>query len=361
MSLPATHTRIQWMLGSVWIASIAGALILWVSFGVRQAIGLFLLPVTTETGWDRTSFSIAAALMQLMWGCGQPFVVYLGERKFGFGKVIFASSLLYATSSWIMYGSPTSSPGVFIFASALQGLAAGGNSFPIVLASVGQRIPTGSKYKSIVFGLVSSFGSFGQCCFLPMGRAMISSLGWRWTFMTFGKCDRQKDAVLTICLVGLMMAVMSPLSMFIQTIPPQKQEPDHATVPVDEEKRVTAKLEQEVAEFEKPKVAVNHDDMSLVQTLKFAFASPTFILITLGFSVCGFHVAFLSTHLPAYLVSSRPKKSVPEKAGFKLFFFCMARLIMVLVPLLQVGKKKEQKGWMEYATNHIMCFDAQLG
>ncbi|KAI8330585.1 major facilitator superfamily domain-containing protein [Chlamydoabsidia padenii] len=273
------HPWIEHIQHSVWLASIAGALILWVSFGVRQAIGLFLIPVTKDMGWDRTTFSIAAALMQLMWGCGQPFIVYLGERQFGFGKVIFISSLLYATSSWIMYASYH--PGVFIFAAVLQGLTAGGNSFPIVLASVGQRVGN-SKYKSIVFGVVSSFGSFGQCCFLPMGRAMISSLGWRWTFMTF----------------GLMMVAMSPLAMFIQTVP---EESDHATVPGDEEKVSGPKKEMmDKTEFDKQ--GVEHQDMSLIQVLKKAFVSPTFILITLGFSVCGFHVAFLSTHLPAYLV-----------------------------------------------------------
>jgi hypothetical protein len=133
-----------------------------------------------------------------------------------------------------------------------------------------------------------------------------------------------------------MMAVMSPLSMFIQTVPPQIQDQNQATAPVDEEKRVAAKLEQEVAEFEKPKVVVNHEDMTLTQTLKFAFSSPTFVLITLGFSVCGFHVAFLSTHLPAYLVSSRLEKPYLNNRSFNAYFFCMIRLIMISVPLLQV-------------------------
>jgi hypothetical protein len=124
--------------------------------------------------------------------------------------------------------------------------------------------------------------------------------------------------------------------MFIQTIPPQKQEPDQVTVSEDEEKRAATKLEQEVTEFEKPKVAVNNESMTLVQTLKFAFASPTFVLITLGFSVCGFHVAFLSTHLPAYLVSSRPEKAYLHNRSCNCYF---CRLIMISVRRLQVRKE----------------------
>jgi cyanate permease len=97
------------------ISCLAGAFILFCSFGVRQTLGVFLIPVTSETGWDRSTFSIAAGLLQLFWGVSQPFLVYLGERKFGFGKTIFCCCLVYAVGCFILYASDFSS-GLFIFA-----------------------------------------------------------------------------------------------------------------------------------------------------------------------------------------------------------------------------------------------------
>lgn len=176
----------QRLIRSPIMACVAGCAILWVSFGIRQTFGAFLIPITTETGWPRSTYSIAAALLQLLWGFSQPFLVYLAERKVGFGKTIFVACIIYGVGCFILYASDQSS-GLFIFAmGAVIGISAGGNSFPNVLASVGRRFPQGSKHQSIAFGIVSSFGSFGQCCFLPIARAMLTSIGWRMSFIVFG-------------------------------------------------------------------------------------------------------------------------------------------------------------------------------
>lgn len=168
------------------MSCISGCAILWISFGIRQTFGIYLIPVTQETGWDRSTFSIAAALMQLLWGFSQPFIVYLAERKVGFGKAIFASCIFYAVGCFLLYASNSSS-GLFIFGMGVViGVGAGGNSFPIVLATIGRRFPRNSKYQSIAFGIVSSFGSLGQCCFLPIARATIASIGWRMSFIVSG-------------------------------------------------------------------------------------------------------------------------------------------------------------------------------
>ncbi|ORX58137.1 MFS general substrate transporter [Hesseltinella vesiculosa] len=278
-------------------ACIAASLILWVSFGLRQSIGIFQIPVTQGNGWDRSSFALASAMLQICWGIFQPFIVYLGETKFGHGKTIFFACLLYSVSSFVMMGSPSNNPGVFIFANALQGFAAGGNSFPIILSSVGRRIPLSSKYRNIAFGVVSGFGSMGQFCFLPMCRAMISSIGWRNTFLVF----------------GIVMAVMSPLAVFVQRIPIPKNDElvkvnEKAASKAEDIEIATMKDSDEDDQLPEGKVPdavlakkpyIKDQDIGTV--LKRAFTSPTFVLITLGFSVCGFHVAFLSTNLPAYL------------------------------------------------------------
>jgi sugar phosphate permease len=175
------------LLRSPLVSCIAGSIVLFASFGIRQTFGVFLIPVTKATGWDRSTFSIAAGIFQLFWGFSQPFVVYFAERKWGFGKTIFVSCVLYVVGLFILYASGVSS-GLFIFAwGILVGTAAGGNSFPVVLASVGRRFPRGSKQQAVAWGLTSSMGSLGQVVFLPIIRETIVQIDWQMSFIVLGK------------------------------------------------------------------------------------------------------------------------------------------------------------------------------
>lgn len=175
------------LLNSQIMSCIAGSIILCCSFGIRQTFGVFLIPVTNSTGWDRSTVSIAAGLFQLFWGLSQPFVVYFAERKWGFGKCICITSACYATGLFILYASNKSS-GLFIFAYAvIVGTSAAGNSFPVILASIGRRFPQQSKQQAVAFGLVSSAGSLGQVIFLPIARVMVVAIDWRMSFVILGK------------------------------------------------------------------------------------------------------------------------------------------------------------------------------
>ncbi|KAH8556930.1 major facilitator superfamily domain-containing protein [Umbelopsis sp. PMI_123] len=278
---------------SKYISCIAGCIILWIFFGIRQSFGLLLLPITTEYGWDRSTFSIAAALLQLFWGVSQPFIAFLAERKIGFGRVIFVSSVVYAVGILIMHFCTQSLSGLFIFAMGIViGGAAGGNSFPVVLSSIGRRFPQGSKRQSLAFGVVSSTGSLGQGCFLPIANAMITSLGWKWSLIVF----------------AIIAFAVSPLAIFLRTV---EQMPSESIVKSDEE-QPEEKLADQIKE-DKPdsvnnskEVQIENADISnqpqtIKAALKEALSSVTFLLITLGFTVCGFHVSFIATHLPAYL------------------------------------------------------------
>jgi MFS family permease len=136
---------------------------------------------------DRSTFSIAAALLQLFWGVSQPFIVFLAERRIGFGKVIFASCILYGVGVLILHFCTSSLGPLFIVAMGIiVGGAAGGNSFPVVLASIGRQFPQGSKKQSLAFGFVSSTGSLGQGCFLPITNIMIQQLGWKTALLVLG-------------------------------------------------------------------------------------------------------------------------------------------------------------------------------
>ncbi|KAI8368441.1 major facilitator superfamily domain-containing protein [Choanephora cucurbitarum] len=253
------------------MACVSGAIILWVSFGIRQTFGVFLVPVTEDTGMSRSGYSIAAALLQLLWGFSQPFLVFGAEQKLGFGKVIFFGSLLYAVGCFVLYGSG-GSEGLFVLGMGVfVGIGAGGNSFPNVLASVGRRFHQNSKHQSIAFGIVSSFGSLGQATFLPIARAMLIHIGWKMCFVVMGS----------------IMIGFSPLAYFLQSIPPK---------PANELKEKDAEAYEEK---DRPIEDISAPDIKTA--LKEAFTHPTFLLISLGFSSCGFHVAFLTTHFPAFV------------------------------------------------------------
>ncbi|ORE03527.1 MFS general substrate transporter [Rhizopus microsporus var. microsporus] len=287
--ISAKKTLHQRLIDSPIVACVCGSAILWISFGIRQTFGVYLIPVTHETGWSRSTFSIAAALLQLLWGFGQPFIVYLAERKIGFGKTIFFASIFYAVGCFILYAS-SQSPGLFIFGMGVViGISVGGNSFPIVLASIGRRFPQNSKYQSIAFGIVSSFGSFGQCLFLPIARGMIDTIGWR----------------LSLVISGVIIAALSPLAYFLQSVPPKPAEraskediEETSTTSTVSEKETT---EKKVNDKEEKQPVVDISAPNIKTALKQAFTSPIYIFITLGFSVCGFHIAFIATHFPAYL------------------------------------------------------------
>lgn len=305
--ISAKKTLHQRLIDSPIVACVCGSIILWISFGIRQTFGVYLIPVTHETGWSRSTFSIAAALLQLLWGFGQPFIVYLAERKIGFGKTIFFGSIFYAVGCFILYAS-SQSPGLFIFGMGVViGISVGGNSFPIVLASIGRRFPQNSKYQSIAFGIVSSFGSFGQCLFLPIARGMIGTIGWRLSLVISGMFDFfSRFGCLSNCApeIGAIIAALSPLAYFLQSVPPKPAErsskediEETSTTSTVSEKETT---EKKVNDKEKqPVVDISAPDIKTA--LKQAFTSPIYIFITLGFSVCGFHIAFIATHFPAYL------------------------------------------------------------
>ncbi|OAD76559.1 hypothetical protein PHYBLDRAFT_63229 [Phycomyces blakesleeanus NRRL 1555(-)] len=282
----------QWTESAI-ASCIAGSLILWASTGIRQTFGLFLIPVTRETGWDRTSFSIAAALLQLFFGFAQPFLVYLAERKFGFGMTIFVGSVFYGVGCFIMYGSSGSS-GLFIFSmGVVVGVSAGMNSFPIVLGAIGRRLPLHSKRQKMAFGIVSSFGSFGQCCFLPIARAMIESIGWKNTSLV----------------LGAIMVGLAPLSIFLKTMPRVLAEPEVDSIETPKEVVCTTEdiSEKEKAgreHVEKPASSEEseaEDSNGVMAVIAKAMTNSSFLLISAAFFVCGFHVSFISTHFPAYL------------------------------------------------------------
>jgi MFS family permease len=224
-----------------------GCLIAVISFGPRSAVGLFLAPMTEARGWSREAISLAVAIQNLLWGAGQPFAGMLADR-YGTARVIAGGAVLYALAlvGTAVVGS------AFLLQLTLgvaMGLALAAASFSIVLAAFG-RLVTPEK-RTIAFGIGTAAGSLGQFLFAPLSLGLIEALGW-------------ENALLA--LAALVLAII-PLSAALRG-------------------RGTGAVAGE---------------QSIGDALQEAFGYRSYVLLTIGFFVCGFHVAFITTHLPPYI------------------------------------------------------------
>jgi MFS family permease len=228
----------------------AGALTLSLSFGIRHTFGLFLAPMSADHGWTREVFAFAIALQQLVWGVSQPFAGRLADR-YGAGKSILVGTAFYVSGLLLMAASGTGAM-LALSAGVLVGLGLSGTSFAVVFGAIARCTPP--ERRSFVFGVAMSVGSLGQFAMLPGALSAIDAFGW----------------VTTLVLLAALGALMAPLSsaLFEKTAPGAGTEPA----------------------------------MSLRAVLAEAFAHRGFWLLSFGFFVCGFHVTFIATHLPAYLV-----------------------------------------------------------
>jgi MFS family permease len=232
------------------IVVVAGCLISLLSFGPRSIMGLFLAPMTEAHGWSREMFALSIAIQNIVWGLGQPVAGAIADR-YGSGRVLAAGGLIYAAGIALAAWAP-SPLWLDLSSGVLMGLGMAAASFSIVLAAFGQRVPV--EKRSIVFGIGTAAGSMGQFAFAPLGQALIQTFGWAEALM----------------LLAAMMLAIPVLALALAGKPGAAGE---------------AMREQSVRE-----------------ALSEAFAYRSYQLLTAGFFVCGFHVAFITTHLPPYIV-----------------------------------------------------------
>ena len=243
----SAQTRAKW---SPAIILICGCSIGFLTFGPRSSIGLFQLPMTAEFGWGRDTFSFAIAIQNLLWGVGQPFAGALADR-FGTIRMIILGALLYAAGLSIMALGTTSGT-LNLGAGILIGLGLSGASFNLVIGAFGKLLP--EQWRGLAFGAGTAAGSFGQFFFPPLGAALIDAIGWHQTLLVFA---------------ATLLAVL-PLSITLST----------------------------------RYVSSNNSggkSQSIKQALAEAFRHPSYVMLVLGFFTCGFQLAFITAHMPAYL------------------------------------------------------------
>jgi MFS family permease len=225
-----------------------GCVIAALSFGPRSGLGFFLTPLSTANHWGRDVFAFALALQNLVWGVAQPIAGAIADR-YGAVRVLCVGALCYALGLVLMaYAS--SAAMLDLSAGVLIGFGLAGCTFPIVLAAFGKILPT--EWRSSAFGLGTAAGSFGQFLFTPLAVRLMDTLGWQHALVAF----------------GIIMLAVLPASLVLAS-------------PAGEGTQVASQ--------------------SLRQALSEAFAHRSYVLLMLGFFTCGFQLAFITVHLPAYL------------------------------------------------------------
>jgi MFS family permease len=230
---------------------ICGCLIALLSFGPRSSLGFFVQPMSRDFAWGRDVFGLALALQNLLWGLGQPIAGAIADR-FGILRVMIVGALLYAGGLLLMRYS-TAPLSLDLGAGVLIGFGLSGCSFNLVLSAFSKLLPP--EKRGFALGAGTAAGSFGQFLFAPFGVAMIDNFGWQ--------------AALTV--FALLMLLIVPLSLAIATPP-------------------LASSNEPVG-----------DQQSFKTALAEAFGHRSYVLLVLGFFTCGFQLAFITVHLPAYL------------------------------------------------------------
>ena len=234
-----------------WLIILAGSLIAVMTFGPRSAMGFFQLPMLADRGWDRSTFGLAMAFQNLFWGISQPFFGALAD-KYGTGRVLVMSGVLYA-AGLVMMANASAPIWLHMGGGVLIGLAIGAGSFSVILSAFARNVTP--EQRSMAFGIGTAAGSAGMFLFAPLSQGFISAFGW-------------SDSLV---IIAVMMLVV-PLLAF-----PLRGNAQSGTQ------------------------SGNQYQQTIAEALKEAFAHKSYMLLTTGFFVCGFQVACITAHFPAYL------------------------------------------------------------
>ncbi len=236
---------------SPFVIVLCGCLISILTFGPRASMGFFLQPMSTENGWGRDVFGLALAVQNLLWGAGMPFAGAITDR-FGVVRTLCGGAVLYALGLALMAKATT--PGMLdLSAGVLIGLGMSGASFNMVLSAFAKLLP--QEWRALGYGAGTAAGSFGQFLFSPLSVALLGEYGWQTTLLIF----------------AALMVLVLPLSLALAGAPGGP-------------------------------VGRGEKGQSFREALAEAFGHRSYVLLVLGFFTCGFHVAFITTHLPPYLL-----------------------------------------------------------
>ncbi|MDZ7653635.1 MAG: MFS transporter [Burkholderiaceae bacterium] len=232
-----------------WYVVIAASALLMITMGARQSLGLFVSPLNTSTGLGIVTISFAMAVGQFVWGAIQPIAGAFADRH-GPGRVLAAGVIVMAVGS-ALTPFMASGFGLTVVLGVLVAAGAGAGSFSVLIGAAAQRVPAASR--GTASGVINAGGSFGQFVFAPIVQKLISVSG-----------------VFALAWVGLISLLALPLAWLLRRSP-EAAAAHHAASAAD------GGLRKAVAE---------------------AMRDRSYLLLHAGFFTCGFHIAFLVTHLP---------------------------------------------------------------
>ncbi len=226
---------------------IVGSIIVMTGFAIRASFGVFQIPIAEEFGWLRADFSLAIAIQNLFWGIGQPIFGAIAE-KIGDRKAIIIGALFYAAGLLLSAGATT--PLAHQFYETLVGFGVAGTGFGVVLAVVGRA--SSAENRSMSLAIATAAGSAGQMIGAPVAEILLGYMTWQMVFVTFAA------------------AILAVLMLL-----PLMRAPQTAT---------KAELEE-----------------TMGQILVRAFKDPSYSMIFFGFFSCGYQLAFVTAHFPAFV------------------------------------------------------------
>ena len=229
-------------------AIIAGCVISFVSFGFSASFSVFLRPMSADLGWGREIFSLSLAIQALMWGVTQPLAGAYAD-KHGSTQVL-AFGAVFAALGFALRGLLFDET-MFILTGFIVGIGTGACSFPVVIVALGKVVE--AKQRSFILGLGTAAASAGMFAGAPIATTLIGTIGWG----------------VAIFFVAASFLIILPLLIFVSRA------------------------------SEKPSPL--REKLNTIQAIKTAFSDRSYTLLFFGFFVCGFHVQFIQTHLPAYI------------------------------------------------------------
>lgn len=229
---------------------LCGGAIMGVALGARHVQGLFLLPMTAGRGWSREQFALAIAVQNLVWGLAMPFTGMLAD-KLGSAKVLFSGCLLYALGLYLMANSTTSA-GLVLSGGVIVGVALSATTFGVVYGALSRIVAP--ERRGWALGLAGAMGGLGQFLMVPLTQGLIVAFGW----------------IMALVLIAGLLGLISPFSGALS-------EPAAAN-------------------------AADQHHQSLRSAIREALSHRGFWLLNIGFLACGFQLAFIAGHLPAYLI-----------------------------------------------------------
>ena len=226
---------------------IVGCLVILTGFAIRASFGMFQIPIAEEFGWLRADFSLAIAIQNLAWGIGQPIFGAIAE-KIGDRKAIILGALSYAAGLLLSSGATT--PIAHQFYEVLVGFGVAGTGFGVILAVVGRA--SSDENRSMSLAIATAAGSAGQVIGAPLAEFLLGFMTWQMVFVTF--------AIMILSVLVFLPFMRSP--------------------------QIATKSELEE---------------SMGQILVRAFRDPSYAMIFLGFFSCGYQLAFVTAHFPAFV------------------------------------------------------------